>query len=255
MLKKSYDERIEYLTKKWVGNLHESKSYGTFIVVEVVSLTHVKVRFLRTEYEYVVHMSSVKRGSLKDPLQPTVCGVGITGVGKYSPPTHPKHYSLWLQMLVRCYSDKYSNPWDYTDCLVSDEFKNFQMFASWCDSQIGFNVKGFDLDKDLLSRGVKIYSKETCVFIPEEINLLIRFPKKKSIYRGVKKTSSGKYYSRCNTSFGTISLGTFNTPEDAFYAYKGVKENYAKSLADKYKDVIEPRVYEAMYAWTIDIDD
>lgn len=255
MLKKSYNERIECLTKKWVGALYESRSYGTVVVVEVMSLTHVKVRFLRTKYEYIIQRGAVKRGSLKDPLQPTVCGVGVTGLGDYSPPTHPKHYSLWTQMLARCYSDKYSNPWDYTDCFVSDEFKNFQVFASWCDSQIGFNVKGFDLDKDLLSCDVKIYSTETCAFIPEEINLILRFPKKKSIYRGVLKTPVGKYTSTCNTSFGIIYLGTFNTPEDAFYAYKEVKEDHIKSLADKYKDVIDPRAYEALMNWTINIDD
>ena len=254
-MKKSYNERIEHLTKKWVGALYESKSYGTVIVVEVVSLTHVKVRFLKTNYEYIIHKSSVKKGSLKDPLQPTVCGVGVTGIGYYSPPTHPKHYSLWSQMLARCYSDKYAKSLDYKDCSVSDEFKNFQIFSSWCDSQIGFNVKGFDLDKDLLSRDVKIYSKDTCVFIPEEVNLTLRCPKSRSIYRGVRQTTAGTYYSQYNTTTRSIHLGTFTTPEEAFYAYKTGKEAHVKYLADKYKDVIDPRAYKALYEWTININD
>ena len=55
----------------------------------------------------------------------------------------------------------------------------------------------------------------------------------------------GKYYDQ----------GTFDTPEEAFMKYKEVKEVYIKEVADKYKDVIDPRVYEALYAWTISIDD
>ncbi|WP_423172691.1 hypothetical protein, partial [Stenotrophomonas sp. CASM112] len=39
--------------------------------------------------------------------------------------------------------------------------------------QVGFGVKGFELDKDLLIKGNKVYSENTCIFIPAEINLLL----------------------------------------------------------------------------------
>lgn len=52
-----------------------------------------------------------------------------------------------------------------------------------------------------------------------------------------------------------IHLGYFDTPEEAFYAYKPVKEAYIKALAEKWKDQIDTRAYEALMNWTIEITD
>ena len=50
-------------------------------------------------------------------------------------------------------------------------------------------------------------------------------------------------------------LGSFDTPEEAFQAYKVAKESHIKEIADKWKDKIEPRVYEAMYNYKVEITD
>ena len=50
-------------------------------------------------------------------------------------------------------------------------------------------------------------------------------------------------------------LGTFNTLEEAFYVYKREKEKYIKEVADKWKDHIDIRVYEALMNYEISIDD
>lgn len=50
-------------------------------------------------------------------------------------------------------------------------------------------------------------------------------------------------------------LGTFNTPEEAFYAYKEAKEDYIKEVANKYKDRIDIRAYEALMKYEVNIDD
>lgn len=50
-------------------------------------------------------------------------------------------------------------------------------------------------------------------------------------------------------------LGMFDTPEEAFYAYKIAKEVWIKEVADKWKSFIEPRVYEAMYNYKVEITD
>ena len=49
-------------------------------------------------------------------------------------------------------------------------------------------------------------------------------------------------------------IGYYNTPEEAFQAYKEAKENYIKEVADKWKDLISDKVYEAMYNYKIEID-
>ncbi len=50
-------------------------------------------------------------------------------------------------------------------------------------------------------------------------------------------------------------LGYFNTELEAHLAYKEAKEAYLKELADKYKDMLDPRAYKALYNYTVDIDD
>ena len=50
-------------------------------------------------------------------------------------------------------------------------------------------------------------------------------------------------------------LGLYDTAEDAFKAYKKSKEKLIKSLADKYMDVLDPRVYKAMVEYEVEIGD
>jgi hypothetical protein len=50
-------------------------------------------------------------------------------------------------------------------------------------------------------------------------------------------------------------LGFFDNVIDAFNAYKEAKEKRIKELADKYRDKLEPRVYEALYNYKVEITD
>jgi hypothetical protein len=106
----------------------------------------------------------------------------------------------------------------------------------------------------------KIYSPETCIFVPQEINNL--FVKSNSI-RGkcpIGVTYDEKYNKyRCGYQRGkrnnSIYLGSFDTKKEAFNAYKITKENYIKEIADKYKNKIPNKLYKAMYDWNVEIDD
>lgn len=102
-----------------------------------------------------------------------VSGVGYND-GKYktydvSSGKHTKEYHLWKGMLTRCYiKTKF-----YEDSSVSENFKNYSYFYEWCNDQKGFNQDGFELDKDLLFKGNTIYSENSCVFLPKEINKVL----------------------------------------------------------------------------------
>ena len=50
-------------------------------------------------------------------------------------------------------------------------------------------------------------------------------------------------------------LGYYNTPEEAFQAYKQFKENYIKQVADEYKELIPEKLYNAMYEYEVKIED
>ena len=248
--------------KDCVGKICKSKSSGDFKIVKYNDARNVEIQFLKTGYEAIVELVQVKRGSVKDRYSPSVYGVGILGT-KY-PSTingiHTKEYMLWCHMLERCYSDIYQKKKPtYEGCEVSDNFKNYEYFYEWCHKQIGFSNQDWHLDKDLLVKGNKVYSENTCVFLPKEINSLLT---KCIASRG--EHLIGVYW--CNTKKAFISqvsrnkgkqecLGSFNTELEAFNAYKKAKESFVKEQANKWKDQIDIRAYNALMNYTVEITD
>lgn len=187
-----------------------------------------------------------------------VCGVGINDRscpakvnGK-----HTKEYSIWRSMLYRCYDIRIldTHP-TYALCAVSGDFKYYHLFHKWCQRQIGFNTEDYDLDKDLLIKGNKLYSEDNCVFIPRSINSLLT---KREILRGKYpigvRLLGNRYQARCRAN-GEKCLGTYDTPELAFQAYKTFKEAYIKEQAELYKDSIDPRAYLALLNYEVSIND
>lgn len=194
-----------------------------------------------------------------------IYGVGIYERGKFSGYIHSKHtkeYAIWKRMLERCYCAKtqVKHP-TYIGCSVSDNFKNFQYFAEWCQSQIGFGVKGYELDKDFISKGNKLYSEDTCFFIPQVVNVfIIKADRRRGKYPvGVsidKKT--GRFIARCRDGSekkNSKYLGVYKTSEEAFQAYKTYKEALAKELAIKYERLVHPKVIEVLSNFTVNIEE
>ena len=168
-----------------------------------------------------------------------------------------KEYNLWRSMLQRCYSKSFleERP-TYVGCSVSDTFLYYHLFHAWCQTQIGFNTPGYYLDKDILIKGNKQYSEDTCVFIPKEINLLLITRKlNRGIYPiGVTKHGS-KFQAQCKVLGKGIYLGLFDTPELAFQAYKTFKEAHIKEQAELYKDSIDEIAYQALLNYKVEIGD
>ena len=250
------------ISKDCVGKICKSKSSGDFKILKYNNNRNVEVQFLKTGYEATVELVQVKRGNVKDPYSPSVYGVGILGT-KY-PSTingnHTKEYKLWQNMLVRCYSDssKKRRP-TYKGCKVSDNFKSYEYFYEWCHKQIGFSNQDWHLDKDLLVKGNKVYSENFCVFIPSEINSLLtkRTASRGEYLIGVSWDKRDMaFISRVNKNKGKSEyLGSFATELEAFKAYKTAKEVFIKEQANKWKSQIDPRAYNALMNYTVEITD
>ena len=166
-----------------------------------------------------------------------------------------KEYKQWLSMIRRCYDKKFhtGNP-TYIDCSVSDNFLNYSYFHEWCQWQIGFGVDGIHLDKDILIPNNKIYSEDTCVFVPSEINLFFtaRGNARGEWPIGVYfNKQEGKFRAQCTVNGKPQHLGYFSTPEEAHAVYKQFKENLCKELANKWRGKIDERVYNAMMFWSV----
>lgn len=172
-----------------------------------------------------------------------------------------KHiYKRWYDILYRCYSDKlHERAPSYIDCGICEEWLDFHSFLYWHSENyyeviIDGKKSKMDLDKDILVKHNKIYSPETCIYVPHEINtLFINGKRKRGAYPlGVWFDKEKKKY---RASIGTKKLGTFNTMEQAFAVYKREKEKKIKELARKYKDQIPDKLYQAMIHWKIEITD
>ena len=228
-------------------------------VVEYKNKKNIIVEFTDTKERVKASYHNFKRGGIKSHFSPTVCGVGIVGlettsVNGVSLPS----YECWRDMLRRCYDEKRlkTHP-TYIGCEVCEEWKYYPNFKKWYEDNF-YKVEGqrTHLDKDILFKGNKLYSPETCVFVPERINTLfvkkdanrgnlpigVVFHKRDKVYE--VKVSSSKSY-----------CGRFYTQEEAFNTYKQEKENYIKEVAEQYKNIIPHKLYEAMYEYEVDIND
>lgn len=200
-----------------------------------------------------------------------VYGVGVSEDGKYKRSetingvsNKTPEYELWKNMLARCYSKAMNkNRPRYVGCEVSDNFKNFQWFAEWCNNQVGFGLKNYTLEKDILFKNNRIYSEDTCRFAPISINgLFARTNKRRgSLPIGVtfnKKTQKykaqcGNVVSKDNTDKGYI--GEYFEIKDAFLAYKTKKEELIKYEAEKFRGSIADDLYIALINYQVEITD
>lgn len=171
-------------------------------------------------------------------------------------------------MLERCYSNKNKMKRfrTYYGCTTHKKWHNFQRFSEWyCKNYVEYGTGRMCLDKDILIKGNKEYSPDTCVIVDNRINCL--FTKTNSL-RGeypigvYYKKKNKKFVAQCSMFDGTIKkqkyLGLFNTSEEAFYTYKHFKEAYIKQVADEYKEkyiTFPSKLYDAMYTWEVEITD
>ena len=250
---------------EYVGSIFKTNNCGDLIIIGYINNRDVRVKFINTGYETTARLGDIKRGTVKDKLKPSVYGVGVIGEaiilddGKLE-----REYRLWRSMLARCYSENTQKKQPtYVGCYVSKDFLYYPHFKEWCKTQIGFNFlddKGnqFELDKDILIKGNKAYSPETCCFVPKEINISLTSCEKA---RGAHligvcyNKRAKKYVAMSGKSEGLRYLSYFDSEVEAFYSYKQTKELYIKSLAEKWKDQIDIRVYEVLMKWKVEMTD
>ena len=249
-------------SKDCVGEVCKSLNSGDFKILKYSGSKDVEIQFLKTGYRKVAEMKEVRSGEIKDPYVPSVFGIGVLGT-KYPSKVNgiqTKEYVLWCGMLQRCYSDTYKKKRPtYEGCKCSENFLHYEYFYEWCHKQVGFSNQGWHLDKDLLTKGNKVYSEDTCVFIPAEINTLLL---KSTASRG--EHLIGVHWSNTNKAFRARVcknkgkreyLGSFKTEIEAFNAYKEAKEEFIKEQANKFKSQIDERAYEALMNYQVEITD
>ena len=237
-------------------------------IIEYNNAIDITVEF-QDEYKIQVHTTyyNFKKGGVKNPFSPSVCGVGILG-NRYPATINnkkTKEYNSWQNMLTRCFDEKEKQKYPtYKNATCYEKWLLFDNFYEWLHSQPNFdkwlNEDGWALDKDILIKGNKMYSPETCCLVPHNVNVL--FTKhdaaRGNLPIGVIKHKE-KFEAQCMNPIKDKHgyIGVYNTPEEAFQAYKMAKENVIKQVAqDEYdKGNITRPCYEAMMNYEVEITD
>lgn len=236
-------------------------------IIEYKDVMNITVEF-QDEFKYktLCQWESFKNGKVKNPYFPSVYNVGIVGT-KYETVKNSmsiKEYDAWNSMLQRCYDNKYKErqpTYEYIYCC--NEWFYFPNFYEWLHSQENFdkwlNGKRWALDKDILIKGNKIYSPDTCCLVPSYVNsLFVKTNKSRgNLPIGVSRMRN-KYRAMVSTNSGRVYLPIRKNPEDCFYLdYKPFKENYIKQIAQEEFDKgnITKKCYDAMINYQVEITD
>ena len=241
-------------------------------IVEYNRVDDILVEF-QDEYKARVHTqyTNFKRRNVKNPYYPSVYGVGITG-DKYSTwiigeDKHTKEYDAWQNMLARCFDEKIKEKYPtYKNVTCCKEWLLYDNFYEWMHRQLNFDKwyanDKWHVDKDILIKGNKVYSPDTCCLIPQNVNKLFL---KHDLFRGglpigVTKCSNREgFIARCMNPITNQRdyIGYYGTPERAFFAYKLYKEDLIKQVAqiEFNKENITKSCYDAMMKYEVEITD
>ena len=242
----------QYYKDFYEGNSFESLSSGTFEVIEYVDSGNVKIRFLDGT-ETFVSSGNLRKGRVKNPNKINkLYGIAECDVVvNRSDEEGYKAYTLYRSLITRVYDEKFLlRNENYKDVSVCDRWLKFSNFKSDV-----FKMKGFDksisdkweLDKDLLSEGNKVYSPETCCFVPKTLNNLFKIPLNKT------DKSLPTNVSRCKGSDRLMvrlqispteykHLGCFDTLREAFPVYKEALLLRISNLLKEYDGLLDDRL-------------
>lgn len=143
--------------------------------------TYCEVEFLDTGSIREVRKSVVDEGTVKDRYAKDVCGVGCIGIAKKT--ANLKEYTVWKNMIERCYNQNNNryNSYGGNGVTVCERWLCFEYFLDDLEKIEGYDKEKFysgdlQLDKDKKQEKLKhkTYSLETCVFLTKEENHSLR---------------------------------------------------------------------------------
>jgi hypothetical protein len=207
--------------------------------------------------------SNFKKGQIKDPLYKSVFGIGFLGIGNHRARVNgkiSKIYATWQNMLERCYATYFKNRYPtYAKATVCDAWQNYQVFAEWyIENHYTISSELMHLDKDIIKKGNTHYCPELCSFVPEKINgLLVKSNAARGAYPiGVSLCKpTQRDIAKLSIDSEDRQLGCFDTPIDAFHAYKQAKETHIKVVAKRFQSLLPKKIYTALCHYKVEMTD
>lgn len=236
-----------------VGQIHTVNG-GDLIVLERLNTgsknRYVKVQWL-DDFGYIqdVRVDTLKTGSIRNPYQRTVEGIGYLGVGVHDRTDRDK-YNSWASMIARCYRQKLKDKYPtYEECYSTDDWHCYQTYADFYES-CPYRKKGWNLDKDLLVPGNKLYSPDTCVYLPSNINTKLFYVPTKNKF-GLKGVWYDSQYDKWMATVskavdGRGTIGRFKTKEEASSAVLRSEHKFFCRLAEEWGGKLDPRAIQGL---------
>ena len=243
-----------------VGEVFENTKGESYQVLEQLGTSKFKIKFIDSGYETEAKKINIERGSIKDrsslnklkedsgfdhSQNKYVLGVNKTAKALASEKGLLKEYTIWGNIVGRC-NRGYAK--------LHEDFYTFDSWLGWAKEQKGFMEKDgngnlFQLDSDLFSIDEKMYSPNTCVFIPREINGICK-PNmiRDDLPRGVTPFGSKAKPYRVSVSIDGVTkhIGNYKTVEEASTISKQARLDRVALLETKYKDVVYSKVFEEL---------
>lgn len=232
------------------GEIFQSNNYGEFEIVSEIKSNKKKrkfiIRFLQTGTKKECYINEILKGEVKDNFLPKIHGIGYLGNGHKK--GNEKLYNIWISMIGRCYNknDKAYKYYGEKGITIDRRWHCFEYFLEDVIKLKNYNENLtkkslIELDKDLLQLNVetskKVYSKETCIWIPKRTNNNIQI-----VETNIDKNTSSKYVGVCylpksghyqtsiNINKKQTYIGTFLTEIAAANAYNYYAQKHNNEL-------------------------
>ncbi|MED2945534.1 hypothetical protein P4284_23420 [Bacillus swezeyi] len=164
-----------------IGEVHYSNKGEKVTIIGSSPGKNNRVYHAMFESGFVVKTTyaAIANGRIKDGYSKSLLGVGYLGYAKRK--NNEREYSVWFNMLARCYNKKsHSYKWyGERNVTVCERWKCFEYFLGDIVYIPGYEREAFlngelELDKDIrqqhLQMQQKVYSPETCCFVKHKIN-------------------------------------------------------------------------------------
>lgn len=219
---------MDYTGQKFLQNC------GDYLIIDKKSNKKQRTRYLwEAHFEgyskiLYVRQDSFTTGNVHNPEKPDKYGFlcDETNVDK-------NIYFVWKDMERRCYNPDEPSYKNYgaVGVHVSNEFKIYSKFKNWYINNYNELPKGvLQLDKDCLSSlknfSNKIYSAETCILIPANINTFLS-----TLGKGIYTTKSSTFCVRLRRKYQKENKN-FKNLEEAISFKKDKDFEYIKILLD-----------------------
>lgn len=237
-------DKEKYIGEESVSNQSKQKMW----IIDWRGEKDIDIQFEDGNIVYHKIHINFKRGEIKNPFYPFVCGVGYYGADKDTVPR--EIYTKWVNMIKRCYDKNTLDRCNtYNGCTVCDDWYNLQNFYKWYVDNKWSNSIKLDCEKDILSNE-QIYSPTTCLLVPHDINMLFtHYTNKNGLPQGIicNKYTNGKYNVGFHKNGKRQTFGTYNTLKDAQTVLQKERILYLREILLKYKNIMPKDLYDLLY--------